>query len=107
MLHMIGVVPPDWTFRFMGSEASVRFINESRAIQHQVQIGKLELTYIPENLTTSGGEEISQFLTNLWVYETLMAPATWVLIWQTDSKSPSASRPPLPLPTMYDEAELY
>lgn len=74
----------------MGSEAAVGFINESRAIQHQVQIGKLELTYIPENMTTSGSEEISQFLTNLWVYETLMAPAEWVLIWQTDSK-PSSS----------------
>jgi len=90
MLHMIGVVPPNWTFKFMGSEAAVRLINESRAIQHQVQIGKLELTYIPENMTTSGSEEISQFLTNLWVYETLMAPAEWVLIWQTDSK-PSSS----------------
>lgn len=72
----------------MGSEPAVRFINESRAIQHQVQIGKLELTYIPENMTTSGSEEISQFLTNLWVYERLMAPAEWVLIWQTDSISP-------------------
>jgi hypothetical protein len=79
---MIGVVPPDWTFKLMGSEVAVR------AIQQQVQIGKLELTYIPENMTTSGSEEISQFLTNLWVYETLMAPAEWVLIWQTDSKSP-------------------
>lgn len=88
MLHMIGVVPPEWTFMFMGSETSVRFLNESRAIQHQVQIGKLQLTYIPENMTTNGGEEISQFMTTLWLYETLLAPAEWVLIWQTDSKSP-------------------
>jgi len=95
MLHMIGVVPPDWTFKLMGSEVAVQFINESRAIQQQVQIGKLELTYIPENMTTSGSEEISQFLTNLWVYETLMAPAEWVLIWQTDSKSPILSSSPL------------
>lgn len=70
----------------MGSETSVRFINESKAIQHQVEIGKLRLTYIPENLTTNGQEEINQFFTTLWVYEELMKPAEWVLVFQTDSK---------------------
>ena len=44
MLHMINVVPADWKFRFMGSDESVRFINRSRAVQYQVERGKLDLT---------------------------------------------------------------
>lgn len=37
-------------------------------------------------MSVSGGEEISQFLTNRWVYETVLQPAEWLLIFQTDSR---------------------
>ncbi len=85
MLHFISVVPPDWRFRFMGSVESVAYINESVAIQQQVAAGKLDLTYIPANMTTGSQEEISQFLTNLWIYEVYLQPAEWLLIFQSDS----------------------
>ncbi|KAH8894857.1 hypothetical protein GQ53DRAFT_642384 [Thozetella sp. PMI_491] len=85
MLHFISVVPPDWRFRFMGSVESVQHINTSVAIQEQVRAGKLDLTYIPSNMTTGSQEEISRFLTNLWLYETVLQPAEWLLIFQTDS----------------------
>ncbi|KAK0646008.1 hypothetical protein B0T16DRAFT_412408 [Cercophora newfieldiana] len=85
MLHFISVVPPDWRFRFMGSLESVAKLNQSVAIRHQVAAGKLDLTYIPANMTVGSQEEISRFLTTLWVYETLLAPAEWLLIFQTDS----------------------
>src|SRR5271170_4332041 len=49
ILHMISVVPPDWRFRFMGSNESVLLVNNSAAIRRQVDVGKLDLTYIPEN----------------------------------------------------------
>ncbi|KAG9919241.1 hypothetical protein KCU98_g22520, partial [Aureobasidium melanogenum] len=45
----------------------------------------MDLTYIPSNMSVAGTEEISTFLTNLWVYETLLAPAEWLLVFQTDS----------------------
>ncbi|KAL6787692.1 hypothetical protein J3E68DRAFT_444971 [Trichoderma sp. SZMC 28012] len=85
MLHFISVVPPDWHFRFMGSPLSVASINRSVAIRHQVAAGKLDLTYIPENMSTNGQEEISQFLTTLWLYEIVLQPAEWLLVFQTDS----------------------
>lgn len=85
MLHFMSVVPPDWRFRFMGSVESVEFINKSVAIRHQVEAGKLDLTYIPSNMSVASQEEISRFLTNLWMYETVLAPAEWLLIFQTDS----------------------
>ena len=70
----------------MGSELSVPLVNNSAAIRRQVEVGKLDLTYIPSNMTVAGGEEISQFLTNLWIYETVLQPAEWLLVFQTDSK---------------------
>ena len=85
MLHFISVVPPDWRFRFMGSEESVASINQSVAIRHQVDIGKLDLTYIPPNMSVASTEYISRFLTNLWLYETVLQPAEWLLVFQSDS----------------------
>ncbi|EJT73226.1 hypothetical protein GGTG_10073 [Gaeumannomyces tritici R3-111a-1] len=85
MLHFISVVPPDWRFRFMGSIESVEWLNRSVAIQEQVSAGKLDLTYIPSNMTTGSQEEISRFLTTLWLYETVLQPAEHLLVFQTDS----------------------
>lgn len=92
MLHFMSVVPPDWRFRFMGSLESVAFVNTSRAIRNQVANGKLDLTYIPANMTTGSQEEISRFLTNLWLYETVLQPAEWLLVFQTDSMICANSR---------------
>lgn len=85
MLHFISVVPPDWSFRFIGSGDSVTAINKSAAIRQHVGTGKLDLTYIPPNMSTAGQEMISRFLTTLWLYETILHPAEWLLVFQTDS----------------------
>ncbi|KAK3375146.1 hypothetical protein B0H63DRAFT_268506 [Podospora didyma] len=85
MLHFISVVPPDWRFRFMGSTDSVEHINKSMAIREHIAAGKLDLTYIPSNMSTGSQEEISRFLTTLWLYEVVLQPAEWLLIFQTDS----------------------
>lgn len=85
MLHFMSVVPPDWRFRFMGSIDSVEHINKSMAIREQVAAGKLDLTYIPSNMSTGSQEEISRFLTTLWLYEVVLQPAEWLLVFQTDS----------------------
>ncbi|KAF7864543.1 hypothetical protein EAF04_006675 [Stromatinia cepivora] len=92
MLHFMSVVPPDWRFRFMGSLESVAHMNTSRAIRQHVASGKLDLTYIPANMTTGSQEEISRFLTNLWLYETVLKPAEWLLVFQTDSMLCANSR---------------
>ncbi|KAF7955025.1 uncharacterized protein EAE97_000284 [Botrytis byssoidea] len=92
MLHFMSVVPPDWRFRFMGSLESVALMNTSRAIRQHVKSGKLDLTYIPANMSTGSQEEISRFLTNLWLYETVLQPAEWLLVFQTDSMLCANSR---------------
>lgn len=95
ILHMMSVVPPDWRFRFMGSNESVAHVNKSAAIQRQVSAGKLDLTYIPTNMSVAGQEMISRFLTNLWLYETVLQPAEWLLVFQTDSMFATADFPSL------------
>ncbi|KAM4068031.1 hypothetical protein HRG_009674 [Hirsutella rhossiliensis] len=85
LLHFIYALPPDWHFRFMGSQASVAHVNKSAAIREQVRAGKLDLTYIPSNLSTAGQEMISRFLTTLWLYETVLQPAEMLLVFQSDS----------------------
>ncbi|KAH8653403.1 hypothetical protein BX600DRAFT_515679 [Xylariales sp. PMI_506] len=92
MLHFMSVVPPDWRFRFMGSVESVTHLNKSTAIREQVKAGKLDLTYIPSNMSTAGQEMISRFLTTLWIYETVLQPAEWLLVFQTDSMLCANSR---------------
>ncbi|KAF4469949.1 hypothetical protein FALBO_3151 [Fusarium albosuccineum] len=85
LLHFISVVPPDWHFRFMGSPESLAAINASSAIRQHVLDGKLELNVIPPNMSTQGQEMISRFFTTLWLYETVLQPAEWLLVFQTDS----------------------
>ncbi|KAK5989942.1 hypothetical protein PT974_08205 [Cladobotryum mycophilum] len=76
----------------MGSYESVAAINRSVAIRHHVAAGKLDLTYIPSNMSTVGQEMISRFLTTLWLYESVLQPAEWLLLFQTDSMLCANSR---------------
>jgi hypothetical protein len=85
MLHFMYSLPPDWRFRFAGSKASVATVNNSAAIREHVLAGKLDLAYIPSNMSTVGQEMTSRFLTTLWLYETVLQPAELLLVFQSDS----------------------
>ncbi len=43
-------------------------------------------------MSTGSQEEISQFLTTLWLYEVVLQPAEWLLVFQTDSMLCANSR---------------
>ncbi|KAI8678845.1 DUF5672 domain-containing protein [Fusarium keratoplasticum] len=85
LLQFISVVPPDWPFLFMGSHASIATINTSFAIRQRVMEGKLTLAPVPANMSVQGQEMVSRFFTNLWLYEKVLHPAEWLLVFQTDS----------------------
>lgn len=86
LLHMVAVLPPDWRFLFLASDASVDIMENSAAIRRQVAIGKLDLKLLPTNISIGGQEDISRFFTELWVYQHLFWPAEWLLVYQTDSE---------------------
>lgn len=84
-LHFMAVLPPAWPFLFLGSPASLARLNASAAARSRVRTGKLTLAAIPANASTRGQERVSRFLTSRWLYEVAVAPAAWLLVFQTDS----------------------
>lgn len=85
VLHFISVAPPDWPFLFMGSRGSIAAVNASSAIRQRVAEGKLALVPVPANMSVQGREMVSRFFTTLWLYEGVLHPAEWLLVFQTDS----------------------
>ncbi|RDW61286.1 hypothetical protein BP5796_11178 [Coleophoma crateriformis] len=91
LLHFISVLPAEWTFRFVGSEISLGLVNSSVALQRHVRTGKLVLTKLPPQYAVNSQEAISATLTDITFYRDFLAPAEWVLNFQTDSMICSAS----------------
>ncbi|KAL7267747.1 hypothetical protein RUND412_009651 [Rhizina undulata] len=77
MLHFISLVPQDWKFVFMGSDESIKFINNSLPIQAHERSGKLDFVNVPSNVSVKGQEELSVTMTTLWFWEFLGARETW------------------------------
>ena len=108
---MISVVPEDWKFQFVGSEASIQFLNKSLGVQRHEARGKLEMVVLPNTWSVKGQEPLSRTMTDIefwkWVggksswdwtdpyidqmitgpdgTEIKRTQVEWVLIFQTDS----------------------
>ncbi|RDA84917.1 hypothetical protein CP532_5165 [Ophiocordyceps camponoti-leonardi (nom. inval.)] len=67
-------------------------MNASAAVRQRVRQGKLKLASIPDNTSVASEEMISRFLTSSWLYDEAVAPAEWLLIFQTDSVLCASSR---------------
>lgn len=85
LAHMISVLPLDWTIRFMGSPSAIELMESSRSLSGFIQTGKLLLIDIPPDLPVTSQEGISQVYTSASFYRDLLAPAEWLLVFQTDS----------------------
>jgi hypothetical protein len=83
--HFISVLEPAWTFRFVGSPTAIALIASSRALSHHIKSGKLILTEIPPKYPITSQETISATLTSLEFYKDFLAPAEWLLVFQSDS----------------------
>lgn len=53
LLQFISVVPPEWSFRFMGSAESLRMMESNPTIRRYIDMKKLFLDLIPYNLVSS------------------------------------------------------
>lgn len=87
----IGVLPPQWVFRMIGTDEAFENIKRSLPLMRAVKTGKLVLTNLPDEYPVAGQEEISATLTNLTFYRDFLAPAEWLLILQADTALCSAS----------------
>jgi hypothetical protein len=87
-IHMTSLMPPEWTFKFMGSPGptgSIEHLRSSPAIRHLESISKLEILPLPSNYSLSNRETISQMFTDCHLYNTILAPAEHLLVFQPDS----------------------
>jgi hypothetical protein len=66
-------------------------VTQSSSLARHIESGKLVLTPIPDIYPVSSNEDLSATLTNLTFYSEFLAPAEWVLMFQTDSMICSAS----------------
>ncbi|KAK3996114.1 hypothetical protein QBC44DRAFT_6906 [Cladorrhinum sp. PSN332] len=85
ILYMIGVVPPDWRFLFIGSEKSVAGVEEAAAIRHQQVAGKLDLMVLPEPWDIGNKEGVYRTLTDVRFYDEFMPGVEWILKYEADS----------------------
>lgn len=53
LLHFISVVPPEWSFRFMGSEESIALMESNPVIRQYMDRKKLFIDLIPYNIVPS------------------------------------------------------
>lgn len=83
--HMSSIIPPEWTFLFLGSNISIPFLRTSPTIARLESTGRMRLDFIPSNYSLTSRETISQMFTDLHLYETILSPAEHLLVFQPDS----------------------
>lgn len=85
LLHMISVVPPDWRFLFLGSDASVLSVGRAPATQVQQADGKLDVKKAPEPWDIASREGIYRMLTDTRFYDEMLPGVEWMLKFEADS----------------------
>ncbi|KAI3397091.1 hypothetical protein diail_11234 [Diaporthe ilicicola] len=90
----MAVVPPEWSFRFMGSEESLALMESNPIIRRYITRGKLFLDLIPYEFVANinSYDTVNFLLTRPWLYEEWLWPAEWLFLFQDDSMICSASR---------------
>jgi len=85
LLHMMAVVPPDWRFKFIGSNNSVIAISRSFATQYHEANGKLDLHVVPEPWKIDSKEDVSRMLTDKKFYDELLPGVEHLLKFESDA----------------------
>ncbi|PBP19551.1 hypothetical protein BUE80_DR009747 [Diplocarpon rosae] len=85
LIHMASIIPPEWTFKLMGSPVLLSFMRASPPIAHMEGIGKIQFLDIPSDYSLKTRETISQMFTDPHLYRDILHPAEHLLVWQPDS----------------------
>jgi hypothetical protein len=85
LLHMISVIPPDWRFKFIGTNKSVMSVSRSFATQYQVLSGKLDLVVLPKPWHVDSKEDVYRLLTDIRFYNEHLSEVEWMLKFESDS----------------------
>ena len=85
LLHFLSVIPPDWSFRFMGSPAAHDVVLTSPAIRRAIAAQKLFLEPIPAQHSVGSRSALTRLFVDPWFYESWLYPAEWLFVFQSDS----------------------
>lgn len=85
ILSYASIVPPDWQFHFMGSDASIAFIHSIPSMKRLIDSGKMITSYLPSNVTTNSQESLSAWFTDPWLYNGLLPHVEVMLVFQNDA----------------------
>ncbi|CAD6445908.1 b99c60b2-5778-47e6-b109-220670ffff5f [Sclerotinia trifoliorum] len=92
LAHFMSVLPEPWVFRFVGSPEANSLILASSSLSAHVKTGKLVITELPGKYAITDPETISMTLTDPTFYKDFLAPAKWLLVFQSDSIICAASK---------------
>lgn len=92
-IHFLSVVPPEWSFRFMGSAESLAMMQSNPTIRNYITQKKLFVDLIPYDVVKDINSygTVNRLLTTPWFYEEWLWPAEWLFLFQDDSMICSAS----------------
>lgn len=82
---MISVVPPDWRFKFIGSNKSVIAVSRSFATQYHEANGKLDLVVMPSPWAIVNKEDIHRLLTDTRFYDTVLPGVEHLFKFEADA----------------------
>lgn len=85
LLHMISVVPPDWRFKFIGSNKSVIALSRSFATQYQEANGKLDMVVLPPPWKVDNKEDVNRLLTDVRFYDEHLQGVEHLLKFESDA----------------------
>ncbi|RCI15115.1 hypothetical protein L249_6618 [Ophiocordyceps polyrhachis-furcata BCC 54312] len=83
-MHMVAVVPPDWSFLFIGSPWSVYNVGRSPAVRHQQALGKMTLATLPKPWAMQTREDVYRLLTDMRFYDEFLPGVEWVFKYDHD-----------------------
>ncbi|EHL01380.1 hypothetical protein M7I_2713 [Glarea lozoyensis 74030] len=81
LLHFSTVLGPSWPIIFYTRSPNP---TNSSSFQRAIDDGRIEIRQLPDDITFTDQESVSEFLTSPWIWEQL-APASHVLVFQADS----------------------
>lgn len=62
LLHFISVVPPEWSFRFMGSQDSIKMMESNPIVRRYIEAKKLFLDLIPYHIVPNVNVSTAYYL---------------------------------------------
>jgi Protein of unknown function (DUF5672) len=84
ILHFSSVLGPSWPIVIYTSSENLGIFSSSAALARHLHSGIISIRILPSTVLFTNSDSVSAFFTKPWLWENL-APATYVLIFQSDS----------------------